>query len=98
MANTDKRGTDVLDDPQINKANGFTEAERQALGLVGLIPDLTESMETQLERVMLQLKHKNTDIDRFSYLMNLLATNQTLFYPTPMSDPAGLPEIAYHPT
>ena len=98
MANTDKRGTDVLDDPQINKANGFTEAERQALGLVGLIPDLTESMETQLERVMLQLKHKDTDIDRFIYLMNLLATNQTLFYRTLMSDPARFLEIVYDPT
>jgi malate dehydrogenase (oxaloacetate-decarboxylating)(NADP+) len=37
QANTDRRATDVLNDPQINKANGFTEAERQALGLVGLI-------------------------------------------------------------
>ena len=98
MANTDKHGTDVLNDPQINKANGFTEAERQALGLVGLIPDLTESMETQLERVMLQLKHKDTDIDRFIYLMNLLATNQTLFYRTLMSDPARFLEIVYDPT
>jgi malate dehydrogenase (oxaloacetate-decarboxylating)(NADP+) len=98
MENTDKRGTDVLNDPQINKANGFTEAERQALGLVGLIPDHTESMETQLERVMLQLKHKDTDIDRFIYLMNLLATNQTLFYRTLMSDPARFLEIVYDPT
>src|SRR5258705_4008300 len=98
MENTDKRGTDVLNDPQINKANGFTEAERQALGLVGLIPDHTESMETQLERVMLQLKHKDTDIDRFIYLMNLLATNQTLFYRTLMSVPARLLEIVYDPT
>ena len=98
MANTDKHGTDVLNDPQINKANGFTEAERQALGLVGLIPDHTESMETQLERVMLQLKHKDTDIDRFIYLMNLLATNQTLFYRTLMSDPARFLEIVYDPT
>jgi malate dehydrogenase (oxaloacetate-decarboxylating)(NADP+) len=98
MENTDKRGTDVLNDPQINKANGFTEAERQALGLVGLIPDHTESMETQLERVMLQLKHKDTDIDRFIYLMNLLATNQALFYRTLMSDPARFLEIVYDPT
>src|SRR6266404_2265649 len=98
MENTDKRGTDVLNDPQINKANGFTDAERQALGLVGLIPDHTESMETQLERVMLQLKHKDTDIDRFIYLMNLLATNQALFYRTLMSDPARFLEIVYDPT
>jgi len=46
-----KRGIDVLHDPTLNKSTGFTEAERQALGLVGLIPDVTESIETQLTRV-----------------------------------------------
>ena len=64
MANTDKRGMDVLNDPQINKSTGFTEAERQALGLVGLVPDLTESMELSWSASMLQLKEKATDLDR----------------------------------
>src|SRR6266403_343917 len=64
-----KRGIDVLRDPSINKSTGFTEAERQALGLVGLVPDVTESMETQLNRVLLQLKQKATDLDRFIHLM-----------------------------
>jgi malate dehydrogenase (oxaloacetate-decarboxylating)(NADP+) len=93
-----KRGIDVLHDPSINKSTGFTEAERQALGLVGLVPDVTESMETQLSRVLLQLKQKATDLDRFIYLMNLLDTNETLFYRTLMSDPARFLEIVYDPT
>jgi len=93
-----KRGIDVLRDPSINKSTGFTDAERQALGLVGLVPDVTESMETQLSRVLLQLKHKTTDLDRFIYLMNLLDTNETLFYRTLMSDPARFLEIVYDPT
>src|SRR5271167_631783 len=84
---TSKRGIDLLHDPRINKATGFTEAERQALGLVGLVPDVTESIETQLSRVLQQLKGKPTDLDRFIYLMNLLDTNDTLFYHTLMSDP-----------
>ena len=74
-----KRGIDVLRDPSINKSTGFTEAERQALGLVGLVPEVTESLEAQLSRVLLQLKHKATDLDRFIYLMNLLDMNETLF-------------------
>ena len=49
---TGKRGIDVLHDPRLNKSTGFTEAERQALGLVGLVPDVTESIETQLSRVL----------------------------------------------
>jgi malate dehydrogenase (oxaloacetate-decarboxylating)(NADP+) len=93
-----KRGIDVLHDPSINKSTGFTEAERQALGLVGLVPDVTESMETQLTRVLLQLKSKATDLERFIALMNLLDTNETLFYRTLMSDPARFLEIVYDPT
>jgi malate dehydrogenase (oxaloacetate-decarboxylating)(NADP+) len=95
---TGNRGIEVLHDPRINKSTGFTEAERQALGLVGLVPDVTESIETQLSRVLLQLKDKATDLDRFIHLMNLLETNQTLFYHTLMSDPARFLYIVYDPT
>ena len=93
-----KRGIDVLRDPSINKSTGFTEAERQALGLVGLVPEVTESIDTQLSRVMQQLKDKATDLDRFIYLMNLLDTNETLSYHTLTSDPARFLEIVYDPT
>src|SRR5215468_8208228 len=93
-----KLGVDLLRDPSLNKSTGFTQAERQALGLVGLVPDVTESIETQLARVLLQLKEKSSDLERFIYLMNLLETDQTLFYRTLMSDPARFLEIVYDPT
>jgi hypothetical protein len=86
-----KRGIDVLRDPSINKSTGFTEAERQALGLVGLVPEVTESIETQLTRVLLQLKHKATDLDQFIYLMNLLDTNETPLLPHPDVGPSAFP-------
>jgi len=95
---TRKRGTELLHDPRLNKSTGFTEAERRALGLIGLVPDVTETIETQLSRVLLQLKDKATDLDRFIHLMNLLETNQTLFYHTLMSDPARFLYIVYDPT
>jgi malate dehydrogenase (oxaloacetate-decarboxylating)(NADP+) len=94
---TGKRGIDVLHDPRINKSTGFTDAERQALGLVGLVPDVTETIETQLARVLLQLKEKPSDLERFIHLMNLLETDLTLFYRTLMSDPARFLEIVYDP-
>jgi malate dehydrogenase (oxaloacetate-decarboxylating)(NADP+) len=97
MGNSE-RGIAVLHDPTFNKSTAYTEAERQALGLVGLVPDVTESMETQLDRVLLQLKDKPTDLDRFIYLINLLDLNETLFYRTLMSDPARFLEIVYDPT
>jgi malate dehydrogenase (oxaloacetate-decarboxylating)(NADP+) len=95
---TNKLGNDVLHDPSLNKATGFTEAEKETLGLVGLVPDVTESIETQLSRILLQLKEKSSDLERFIYLMNLLDTNETLFYRTLMSDPARFLDIVYDPT
>ncbi|MEB3334507.1 MAG: NAD-dependent malic enzyme [Cyanobacteriota bacterium] len=95
---TSKRGVDLLHDPRLNKGTAFTEAEREALGLVGLVPDITESLETQLSRVLQQLAEKTTDLDRFIYLINLLEINETLFYRTLMSDPARFLEIVYDPT
>ncbi|MFL5255192.1 MAG: NAD-dependent malic enzyme [Rhodopila sp.] len=93
-----KRGVDLLHDPLLNKSTAFTEGERQALGLVGLVPDATESEDLQLRRVLLQLSHKHTDLDRYIYLVNLLDHNETLFYRTVMSDPARFLPIVYDPT
>jgi malate dehydrogenase (oxaloacetate-decarboxylating)(NADP+) len=93
-----KRGIDVLREPEINKSTAFTEAEKQALGIVGLVPDVTETEDLQLSRVMMQLGHKSTDLDRYIYLINLLDHNETLFYRTVMSDPVRFLPIVYDPT
>jgi malate dehydrogenase (oxaloacetate-decarboxylating)(NADP+) len=93
-----KRGADLLHDPALNKSTAFTEAERQALGLVGLVPDTTETEDLQLQRVLLQLSHKTSDMDRYIYLVNLLDHDETLFYRTLMSDPARFLPIVYDPT
>ena len=95
---TKKHGIELLQDPTVNKSTAFTEAEKQEWGIVGLVPDATESIETQLSRVLLQLKQKPTDLERYIYLMNLLETDETLFYYTLMSDPARFLEIVYDPT
>jgi malate dehydrogenase (oxaloacetate-decarboxylating)(NADP+) len=93
-----KRGVDLLLDPSLNKSTAFTEAEREALGIVGLVPDVTESEDLQLRRVLQQLGHKSTDLDRYIYLVNLLDHDETLFYRTIMSDPARFLPIVYDPT
>src|SRR5258706_983290 len=93
-----KHGIDLLQDPSLNKSTAFTEAEKQALGIVGLVPDVTEKVDVQLKRVNMQLGHKTTDLDRYIYLVNLLDHNETLFYRTVMSDPASFLPIVYDPT
>jgi malate dehydrogenase (oxaloacetate-decarboxylating)(NADP+) len=95
---TNKRGIELLQDPSLNKSTAFTEAEKQALAIVGLVPDVTETEDLQLSRVMMQLGHKSTDLDRYIYLVNLLDHNEVLFYRTVMSDPARFLPIVYDPT
>ena len=95
---TNKRGIELLQDPALNKSTAFTDAEKQVLGLVGLVPEVTETEDLQLTRVMMQLGHKNTDLERYIYLINLLDHNEILFYRTVMSDPARFLPIVYDPT
>jgi malate dehydrogenase (oxaloacetate-decarboxylating)(NADP+) len=93
-----KHGIDVLHDPALNKSTAFTEAEKQALGIVGLVPDVVETEDVQLSRVLMQLGHKSTDLERYIYLVNLLDHNEVLFYRTVMSDPVRFLPIVYDPT
>src|SRR3984893_18756007 len=93
-----KRGIDVLRDPQLNKSTAFTEAEREALGLTGLLPAVVDSEETQVQRALQQLGQKPTDLERYIYLIQLLDTDETLFYKVLMSDPARFLPIVYDPT
>jgi len=98
MSSAAKHGIELLRDPSLNKSTAFTEAEKHALGLVGLLPDVMESEDLQLQRVNLQLAEKPTDLERYIYLSNLLDHNETLFYRTVMSDPARFLPIVYDPT
>ena len=92
------QGVEFLRNPSVNKATAYTETEKQSLGLVGLVPNVTETIDTQLSRVLWQLQQKTSDLERYIYLMNLLEINETLFYHTLMSDPARFLEIVYDPT
>src|SRR5246500_3372486 len=98
MTSTAKHGTELLRDPSLNKSTAVSEAEKQALGLVGLVPDVTETEDLQLQRVLLQLALKPTDLERYIYLSNLLDHDETLFYRTVMSDPVRFLPIVYDPT
>lgn len=93
-----KRGLDLLQDPALNKSTGFTEGEKQVLGLIGLVPDSVESIDTQMQRVLLQLSKAPNDLAQYIYLMNLLDHDEVLFYRTVMSDPARFLPIVYDPT
>ena len=93
-----KRSLDLLQDSSLNKSTAYTEAEKEALGLVGLVPDTVESIDTQLQRVLLQISKQPTPLSQYIYLINLLDHDEVLFYKTVMSDPARFIPIVYDPT
>ena len=95
---TTPRGADLLHDPRRNKSTAFSEQEREALGLVGLLPEGIDDLETQLRRALAQLDGKTTDLERYIYLSQLQDTDETLFYRVLMSDPARFLPIVYTPT
>ena len=91
-------GTHLLREPRLNKSTAFTEAEREALGLIGLLPEGVDTEENQLRRVHLQLGHKSTDLEKYIYLTALQDNDETLYYKTLMSDPAHFMPLVYTPT
>jgi malate dehydrogenase (oxaloacetate-decarboxylating)(NADP+) len=91
-------GVDLLHNARLNKSTAFTEAEREAFGLVGLLPEGVDTEEVQLQRVHLQLSRKNTDLEKYIYLSQLQDNDETLFYKALASDPAQFLPLVYTPT
>jgi malate dehydrogenase (oxaloacetate-decarboxylating)(NADP+) len=93
-----KTGIQLLEDPARNKGTAFTQAERERLGLIGLLPDAVEDIDRQVERVLEHLKQKPSDLERYIYLIGLSDRNETLFFKVVMSDPMRFVPILYDPT
>jgi malic enzyme len=76
----DMRGEPLLRDPFTNKSTAFTPAEREELGLEGLVPAAVSTMEQQLARVYENYRVKQTPLERYIHLASLQDRNETLFF------------------
>ena len=56
--------------------------ERSSFNLLGLLPEVVETIEEQAERARIQYQGFKTEIDKHIYLRNIRDTNETLFYRT----------------
>ncbi|QTA80033.1 NAD-dependent malic enzyme, Mae-like [Desulfonema limicola] len=74
------QGINWIYDPALNKGTAFTEEERDALGLHGLLPPGINTMSEQVLRVMGNYRRKRSDLERYIFLTALQDRNQTLFY------------------
>jgi len=91
-------GQRLLDDPLLNKASAFPEEERRELGLMGLLPLHTSTIEEQLARVYENYQRKNSDIERYIFLAALQDRNETLFYRLLREHVTEMMPIIYTPT
>ncbi|MBN2492904.1 MAG: NAD-dependent malic enzyme [Planctomycetes bacterium] len=91
-------GHRLLSSPLLNKGTAFTLAEREELGLMGLLPPHPRSIELQVEHIMADNRSRPDDLERYIHLMALLDRNETLFYRSVLDNVEELLPIVYTPT
>src|SRR3981081_723677 len=91
-------GMALLRDPLLNKGTAFTEAERDALGLRGLLPAHVLSMDEQVARVMTNLRDLPSDLERYVALNSLHDRNETLFFRVVCDNIDEIQPLIYTPT
>jgi malate dehydrogenase (oxaloacetate-decarboxylating) len=92
------KGSAVLDTPILNKGSAFPEDERRELGLLGLLPFHSSSVDEQLARTYENYKSKDSDIERYVFLTALQDRNEKLFYRLVHEHIAEMMPIIYTPT
>jgi malate dehydrogenase (oxaloacetate-decarboxylating)(NADP+) len=92
------RGVSLLRDPTLNKGTAFTAAERDALGIRGLLPPHVCSQEEQLARVLASFRRKTDSLEKYINLTALHDRNEALFFRLVIDNPDEMMPIIYTPT
>lgn len=91
-------GTALLTDPLLNKGTAFSEEERTAFHLHGLLPPHVSTLEEQIDRRLRGLRKFETDLERYLFLRGLQDANETLFYALLTRNLTELLPLVYTPT
>lgn len=91
-------GVALLQDPTLNRGTAFTDAERDALGLRGLLPPRVFTQEQQAQRILENLRKLPTDLDKYISLNALRDRNEALFFRVVTDHPDEIMPIIYTPT
>ena len=92
------RGVDVLNDPLWNKGTGFSESERDRLGLKGLLPNVVRSLDEQRAYFMAKLRAIEDPLEKNLSLRALHDRNETLFHRVLVDHVEEVAPIVYTPT
>ena len=92
------RGTAVLTTPMLNRGTAFTPAEREALGLTGLLPEGVSTIDGHLRRVYAQYQRQPDDLAKYIFLGHVRDRNEVLFYRLLTEHIEEMLPIVYTPT
>ena len=91
-------GSVLLETALLNKGSAFTESERHAFNLDGLLPISIETIDGQEKRSYHQFSKFENDLDKHIYLRNIQDTNETLYFKLLTSHLEEMMPIIYTPT
>ena len=80
IVRTHLSGYDLLLHPRLNKGTAFTQEERTAFRLHGLLPPHVGTLEEQRERRMTALAQQPNAFAKYTLLRDLEDSNEVLFY------------------
>jgi malate dehydrogenase (oxaloacetate-decarboxylating)(NADP+) len=92
------RGMALLHDPMHNKGTGFTEDERDALGVRGLLPANVLSQDQQAERALRHIRAQPSDLEKYIELNALHDRNESLFFRVVCDHIDEMQPLIYTPT
>jgi malate dehydrogenase (oxaloacetate-decarboxylating)(NADP+) len=98
MEETMEKGFHLLRDPLLNKGTAFTEKERDALGLRGLLPPHVLSQDEQARRALEHIRRQPTELEKFIELSALHDRNETLFFRVVCDNIDEMQPLIYTPT
>lgn len=91
------RGLDLLRDPLRNRGTAFTLAERDALGLHGLLPAQVQTLDEQAHLAWEQLQRAGDPLAQNSFMEALRDRNETLYHRLLVDHLHELLPIVYDP-
>lgn len=92
------RGVALLRDPLLNKGTAFSEKERDAFGLRGLLPAHLLSQEQQAARILTNLRRLPDDLEKYVALNALHDRNEALFFRVVCDNIDEIQPLIYTPT
>ncbi len=91
-------GYELLNDPLLNKGTAFSDAERDAFDLHGLLPPDVATLDLQVKRRLDAFHALGDPLQQYIFLRGLQDTNETLFYALLTQNIEEMMPIIYTPT